>query len=39
MHININNRVHCHSADLIKAENIETKAILMDEKNFGDLFC
>ena len=37
MHINIKNRVHNHSGDLIKSQQIETKNILIDERHFKNL--
>ena len=37
MHINIKNRAHNHSEDLMKPNKIETKNILIDEKKFKDL--
>ena len=36
MHINIKNRFHNHSGDLIRPEQTETKNIFIDEKNFKD---
>ena len=36
MHINIKNRFHNHSDDLIRPEQTETKNIFIDEKNFKD---
>ena len=37
MHINIKNRAHSHSEDLMKPNKVETKNILIDEKKFKDL--
>ena len=37
MHINIKKQVHNNSDDLIKPEQIETKNVVIDEKNFKDL--
>ena len=37
MHFDIKNQVHNHPHYLIKSEKIETKNILIDQKNFKDL--
>ena len=37
MHINIKNRVHNRSVDLIRPKKVKNKKILIDEKNFKNL--